>query len=48
MLLIILAVFIVLALGGGAWGHGTYGYASWSPFGLILIVLLVLFCMGRL
>ena len=48
MLMIILIVFFVLALGGGGWGHTRYGYAGWSPAGLILLVLVVLFLTGRL
>ena len=48
MLLIILLVVFVLALGGGGWGHSRYGYAGWSPAGIILLVLLVLYFTGRL
>jgi hypothetical protein len=48
MLLIILLVVFVLALGGGGWGHSRYGYAGWSPAGLILIVLVVLYLTGHL
>jgi hypothetical protein len=48
MLLIILIVVLFLCLGGGAWGHSTYGYAGWSPLGLVLIVLLLLFLTHRL
>jgi hypothetical protein len=48
MLLIILLVVFVLALGGGGWGHSRYGYAGWSPAGLILIVLALLYFTDRL
>ncbi len=48
MLLIILLVVLVLALGGGGWGHSRYGYVGWSPAGLILLVLLVLWFTGGL
>jgi hypothetical protein len=48
MLLIVVLVVFVLALAGGGWGHSRYGYASWSPAGLILIVLAVLYFTGRL
>jgi hypothetical protein len=48
MLLVVLLVVFVLALGGGGWGHSRYGYAGWSPAGLILIVLAVLYFAGRL
>jgi hypothetical protein len=48
MLLIILIVVLVLALGGGGWGHSRYGAAGWSPAGLILLVLAILWFTGRL
>jgi hypothetical protein len=48
MLLIILAVLLVLALAGGGWGHSRYGAAGWSPAGLLVLVLLVLFFTGNL
>ena len=48
MLMIILVVFLMLALGGGGWGHSRYGYAGWSPAGVILLVLAVLWFGGRL
>jgi ABC-type methionine transport system permease subunit len=46
MLTIILVVALLLALGGGGWGHSRYGYASWSPAGIILVVLLVMLFTG--
>lgn len=48
MLLIILIVVLVLALGAGGWGHSRYGAAGWSPAGLILLVLVILWLTGRL
>ncbi len=48
MLLIVLVVVLLFALGGGGWGHTRYGYASWSPAGLILLVLVVLWLTGNL
>jgi hypothetical protein len=48
MLMIILIVALLLALGGGGWGHSRYGYTSWSPAGLIVVVLLVLWVTGGL
>jgi hypothetical protein len=48
MLTIILIVLLVLALGGGAWGHSRYGAAGWSPVGLLLVILLVLWLTGNL
>jgi len=47
-MLIILLVVLVLAIGGGSWGHSRYGYAGWSPAGIILLVLAVLWFGGRL
>jgi hypothetical protein len=46
MLFIVLIVLLVLALGGGGWAHSRYGYAGWSPAGLILVVLVVLWLFG--
>ena len=48
MLLIVLVVVLLFALGGGGWGHSRYGLAGWSPAGLILLVLVVLWFTGRL
>ena len=48
MLLILLVVVLVLSLAGGGWGHSRYGYAGWSPAGIVLCVLLVLWLTGGL
>jgi hypothetical protein len=48
MLMLILIVLLVLALGGGGWGYSRYGYAGWSPAGLILVLFLVLWATGNL
>jgi hypothetical protein len=48
MLMIILLVFLVFAIGGAGWGHSRYGYAGWSPAGLILLVVVVLWFTGQL
>jgi hypothetical protein len=48
MLTIILIVLLVLALGGGAWGHSRYGAVGWSPVGLLLVILLLLWLTGNL
>ncbi len=48
MLLIILVVILVLALGGGGWGHKRFGAAGWSPAGIILLILVVLYLTGNL
>lgn len=44
----LLIILLVLALIGGGLGHGRYGYAGWSPAGILIVVLLVLFLSGRL
>ena len=48
MLTIILIVLLVLALGGGGFGHSRYGAVGWSPAMLILLVILVLWLTGHL
>jgi hypothetical protein len=48
MLLIVLVVLLVLSIGGGGWGHSRYGYAGWSPAGVILLVLALLYFTGHL
>jgi hypothetical protein len=48
MITILLIVLLALALGGGAWGHSRYGYAGWSPAGLLVLVLVVLWVTGNL
>lgn len=47
MLLTILIVLFVLALVGGGFGHSRYGYAGWSPAGVLLIVVLIVFFTGN-
>ena len=46
-MLTILFILLVLALVGGGVGHSRYGYAGWSPAGIIIVVLLVLFLTGN-
>jgi hypothetical protein len=48
MLMIVLVVCLLLALVGGGWGHSRYGYAGWSPAGLFLVVLALLWLTGNL
>lgn len=48
MLMTILLVVLVLSLIGGGLGHSRFGYAGWSPAGIILAIVLVLFLTGRL
>lgn len=48
MLMTILIVLLVLALVGGGFGHSRVGYVGWSPAGIIVGVLLVLWFTGYL
>jgi hypothetical protein len=48
MLLMIFVVLLVLALAGGGWGHSRYGYAGWSPAGLIVLLFVILWLTGNL
>lgn len=49
MLTIVLIVVLVLALGGGGWGQRAgWGYVGWSPAGVVLFLLLVLWLTGYL
>lgn len=48
MLGLVLVVLLLLALFGGGWGHRRYGYMSWSPGLLLVVVLLVLLLTGSL
>lgn len=48
-MLILLIVLLVLALGGGAFGQSrNWGYAGWSPLGIIIVLLLILWLTGNL
>ena len=48
MLMTIVIVLLLLALVGGGVGHSRFGYAGWSPAGIILVIVVVLFLSGRL
>lgn len=47
-MLILLIILLVLALGGGGWGHSRWGYVGYSPAGLILLLLIILYFTGNL
>jgi hypothetical protein len=47
-MLTILIIVLLVALLGGGFGHGRFGYASWSPAAIIAVVLLLLLLLGRL
>lgn len=48
MLMTILIVVLILSLIGGGFGHSRVGFIGWSPAGIILLVLVILFVTGRL
>jgi len=48
MLILVLIVVLLLAIGGGRWGHSRYGYVGWSPAGLIVLAIVVLWFTGYL
>lgn len=43
----ILLIILVLALVGGGVGHSRYGYAGWSPAGILVVILLVMLFTGH-
>jgi hypothetical protein len=48
MLWTILIILLVVALLGGGLGYGRYGAVGFSPFGLVAVILLVLWLAGAL
>lgn len=48
MLITIVLVLLVLSLVGGGVGHSRYGFAGWSPAGILVAIVLVLLLTGRL
>jgi hypothetical protein len=47
-MLTLIVILIVLALVGGGVGHSRFGYAGWSPAGILVVILLVLLLTGNL
>jgi hypothetical protein len=47
VMLTILLIVLVIALLGGGLGHSRYGYAGWSPAGIVVVVLLLLLFTGH-
>lgn len=45
-MLTILLILLLVALIGGGLGYSRFGYAGWSPAGLILLVVLVMLLTG--
>lgn len=48
MLTLLLIVLLLVLLGGGGWGYSRYGAASWSPAGLLVVVLVLMWATGNL
>jgi hypothetical protein len=48
MLMTILIVVLCLSLLGGGIGHSRYGFAGWSPAGLVLAACFILYLTGHL
>ena len=44
----IFIILLLLALGGGGWGYRRWGYASWSPAGLVVLIPIILLLTGGL
>lgn len=48
-LLTILIVLLVVAVAFGGWGHTqNWGYRGWSPVGVVVLILVLLWLTGRL
>lgn len=47
MLLLVLLVILLFAAGGG-WGQARFGTAAWSPLGVIVLIVVVLWLTGNL
>jgi hypothetical protein len=39
---------LLLALMGGGFGYSRWGYGSWSPAGIVVLILVVMLLTGRL
>ena len=48
MLLYLVLALLLLSLAGGAWGQSRYGYVGWSPAGILLVVVVILYLTGNL
>jgi hypothetical protein len=46
MLTILLIVLLVALIGGGL-GHSRFGYAGWSPAGLLVLVIVIMLLTGQ-
>jgi len=48
MLMTVLMILLVLAVLGAAFGHSRFGAVGWSPVGLLVVVLVVMWFTGSL
>lgn len=46
ILLILLIAMIVIAAGGGMWGHSRWGWRGYSPVGVLVAILLIAVIFG--
>ena len=46
MITILLIILMVSLIGGGL-GHSRYGFAGWSPAGILVVILLLLLFTGH-
>jgi hypothetical protein len=47
-MLLLLTILLLCALLGGGFGYSRYGYGSWSPAGIVVVILVVMALSGRL
>jgi hypothetical protein len=45
MLGLLIVLLIISAVFGG-WGHSRWGYTGWSPLGIVVVVLIILWATG--
>ena len=43
----LLLIVLFIALIGGGLGHSRFGYAGWSPAGILVVILLVMLFTGN-
>jgi len=47
-MLTLLVVLLIISAVFGGWGHSRFGYTGWSPLGIVLVVLVILWATGNL
>lgn len=47
MLTLLVVLLIISAIFGG-WGHSRFGYTGWSPLGIVLVILVILWATGNI